>query len=96
MLQVNVFVQFEACLDLLDRIGRGAERVVNVMTCIHVAGGVGELLATDLVHFLDFCAFAFDFFGDGFDGVIEGAIDVLRIEDDQTLVLAAHLQELVW
>ena len=96
MLEVNVAVQLEAGFDLLDRFAGSAEREIDVMAGVHVARGVGELLAADLVDLLDLGAFAFDLFRDGFDGVIDGAVDVLRIEDDQTLVFAAHLQELVW
>ena len=96
MLEVNVAVQLEAGFDLLDRFAGSAEREIDVMAGVHVAGCVGELLAADLVDLLDLGAFALDLFGHGFDGIVDRAVDVLRVEDDQALVFAAHLQELVW
>lgn len=96
VLEMNVFVQLETGFDFLDRFGGGFEGVVDVVAGGDVAGGVGEFLAAELVDFFDFGTFGLEVFGDGFDGVFDGAVDALRIEDDQALVFAAHWLDVVW
>ena len=96
VLEMDVFVQAEAVLDFDDRSRVAAESVVHVVAGLKVLRVVGELAATELGDFLDFRTFGFDFFGNGGNGFVNGAINGFGVENDQALVFTAHQGEGRW
>lgn len=94
VLKVDVSVQAQAGLDLGDDVRSALEGVVDIMSGLKMAGVVGELAAAELGDLLDLGAFGFEFFGDGGDEFVNGAVEGFGVKDDQALVFATHRCEI--
>ena len=53
--------------------------------------GAAANRAAELGDFFELGALGFEFFGNGSDKVIDGAVEGLGVKDDQALVFATHL-----
>ena len=77
---MNGGVQLQAVVDLIDRVWRGFEEVIDVMSSIGLAGvGVSEFLPADLLDLVELGTFFFHLASDGAHKIINAGFTPLCV-----------------
>jgi hypothetical protein len=80
VLEMNGGVQLQAVVDLIDRVWRGFEDVVDVMSSIGLAGvGVSEFLPANLLDLVELGAFFFHLASDSAHKIINAGFTPLCV-----------------
>ena len=90
---MHLVVQAQTTFDFLDGAGISAERVIDVVTRLHVVRVVGELTTTQILNIADRGTFGFHFLRDYAYEFFDAAIRSLGVENDDSFIFPAHVTD---